>query len=229
MLSAFVARMFDPKHNLAAWGIVVSLAMILASPVMMMLSASTALSKDWASYCRVRRYMFVIAGGLTQAYSPDGLYAALRLGCHRCDGRTTGDRRIDPDGADDHVALVYPALAFRRLNYGVLIRFGHQSAITVGAIIRPSVEAVVVGILFSMGTLPGVALAAVSMSCGVIAEGSMLAGGSHRFCNLRCGSAPPVEQPLTAGTFSLSHCHDFAAANYCPTLGPRRQPYAQPD
>ena len=65
VLSAFVARMFDPKHNLAAWGIVVSLAMILASPVMMMLSASTALSKDWASYCRVRRYMFVIAGGLT--------------------------------------------------------------------------------------------------------------------------------------------------------------------
>ena len=201
VLSAFVARMFDPKHNLAAWGIVVSLAMILASPVMMMLSASTALSKDWASYCRVRRYMFVIAGGLT-------LLHALMVFTPLFDWVV-----IDVMGAPLEIVesirmgltIMLPwciPLAFRRLNYGVLIRFGHQSAITVGAIIRLSVEAVVVGILFSMGTLPGVALAAVSMSCGVIAEGIYAGWRVAPILQSQVRPAPPVEQPLTAGTFS---------------------------
>jgi len=67
ILSAFVARLADPKINLAAYGgIVFPLALIIEAPVIMLLAASTALSKDWASYQKLRNYM-LLAGGLLTA------------------------------------------------------------------------------------------------------------------------------------------------------------------
>ena len=50
-LSAIVARLPNPKINLAAYGgIVFPLALIIEAPIIMLLAASTALSKDWKSY-----------------------------------------------------------------------------------------------------------------------------------------------------------------------------------
>ena len=56
-LSAIIARHPEPQISLAAWGLVFSIALILASPAMMILSASTALSRDWPNYRKVERYM----------------------------------------------------------------------------------------------------------------------------------------------------------------------------
>jgi hypothetical protein len=57
-MSAFVARMPNAAINLAAYGgIVFPIALIIESPILMLLSASTALSKDWASYIKIRRFM----------------------------------------------------------------------------------------------------------------------------------------------------------------------------
>src|SRR5512137_2394412 len=58
IVSAFVARLANPEINLAAYGgIVMPLAFIIESPIIMLLSASTALSKDCASFVRMRRFM----------------------------------------------------------------------------------------------------------------------------------------------------------------------------
>jgi len=46
-LSALIARLPDPKFNLAAYGIAFSLALIFEAPVIMMMSASTSLAKDY--------------------------------------------------------------------------------------------------------------------------------------------------------------------------------------
>ena len=43
-LSALIARLAEPKFNLAAYGIAFSLALIIEAPVIMMMSASTAVS-----------------------------------------------------------------------------------------------------------------------------------------------------------------------------------------
>ncbi len=42
-LTAIIARMADPKFNLAAYGIAFSFALIIEAPVIMMMSAATAL------------------------------------------------------------------------------------------------------------------------------------------------------------------------------------------
>ena len=58
VLSAIVARLARPEINLAAYGgIVFPLALIIEAPVIMLLAASTALSKDWASYKKLYNYM----------------------------------------------------------------------------------------------------------------------------------------------------------------------------
>ena len=66
ILSAIVARLVEPEINLAAYGgVVFPLALIIEAPVIMLLAASTALSKDWASYKKLHNYMMLAGGTLT--------------------------------------------------------------------------------------------------------------------------------------------------------------------
>jgi len=68
ILSAVVARLIEPEINLAAYGgIVFPIALIIEAPIIMLLAASTALSKDWASYKKLYTYM-MLAGGVLTAF-----------------------------------------------------------------------------------------------------------------------------------------------------------------
>ena len=49
-LAAVIARLADPKHNLAAYGVAFSFALIIEAPVIMILSASLALVAGKHSY-----------------------------------------------------------------------------------------------------------------------------------------------------------------------------------
>jgi progressive ankylosis protein len=42
-LAALIARLADPKHNLAAFGVAFSLAVLVESPILMIMGAATAL------------------------------------------------------------------------------------------------------------------------------------------------------------------------------------------
>ena len=65
-VSAIVARLADPEINLAAYGgVVFPLSLIIESPIIMLLSASTALSKDWDSYLKLKRFMMRAGALLT--------------------------------------------------------------------------------------------------------------------------------------------------------------------
>src|SRR5512142_2741345 len=66
LISAIMARLAQPEISLAAYGgVVLPLAMIIESPIIMLLAASTTLSKDWASYQKIRRYMLGAGAALT--------------------------------------------------------------------------------------------------------------------------------------------------------------------
>src|SRR4030065_2480220 len=65
-ISAVVARLANPEINLASYGgIIFPLALIIESPIIMLLAASTALSKDWESFLKIRRFMMITSAGLT--------------------------------------------------------------------------------------------------------------------------------------------------------------------
>ena len=85
MMNGFVARLADSTINLAAWGgIVFPIALMIEAPIIMLLSASTALSRDWDAYKKLRRFMMWAGAILTAvhaliAFTPLYYFVATRL------------------------------------------------------------------------------------------------------------------------------------------------------
>lgn len=169
-LSAVVARLPNPEINLAAYGgIVFPLALIVEAPVIMLLAASTALSKDWVSYLKIRRFMMVVGGSMTAihiliAFTP--LYYLVVKSILGVPPEIVEPGRIG-------LMIMTPwtwSIAYRRFNQGVLIRFGHSRTISVGTIIRLSADGLVLFIGYWLGSIPGIVVATCAVAAGVISE-----------------------------------------------------------
>jgi hypothetical protein len=200
VMSAIVARLVDPEINLAAWGgIVFPLILIIESPIIMLLSASTALSKDWDSYLRIRRFMMWAGGALTVlhilvAFTP--LYYVVVRGILH-----SPEEIIEP--ARLGMMIITPwtwSIAYRRFNQGVMIRFGHPRAVALGTLIRLMADAVVLIIGYLAGTVAGIVVASGAIAAGVVCE-AIYAGLRVRPVLHEVRLAPPVDDPLTVGAF----------------------------
>ncbi len=64
-IAAVIARLPQPKYNLAAYGVAFAFALIIEAPVIMMLSASTALVKDQNSFVKLKRFTYALNGWIT--------------------------------------------------------------------------------------------------------------------------------------------------------------------
>src|SRR5687767_11869652 len=64
-VQAAIGRLPEPALNLAAWGLTMSLALLVESPVIMLLTTSTALVRGEASYHALRRFMLTLLIGCT--------------------------------------------------------------------------------------------------------------------------------------------------------------------
>ena len=169
-LSAVIARLANPKINLAAYGgIVFPLALIIEAPIIMLLAASTALSKDWNSYKKIRKFMHTTSAILTGLHiivvstplyffitrsiigSPEEIIIPARYG----------------------LAIMLPwtwAIAYRRFNQGVLIRFGHAGSVGKGTFVRLAADLLVLLVGYMIGTIPGIIVATSAVAAGVISE-----------------------------------------------------------
>jgi hypothetical protein len=169
-VSAVVARLANPEVELAAFGSVIfPLALVIEAPIIMLLAASTALSRDRASYRELRSFatrsgsilmlvhLCIVLGPIydfvvtTLLGAPPAVAEAARLG----------------------LLIMAPwswAIAFRRFNQGVLIRFGHNRAVTVGTALRLGTNLAVLALGWSVGSIAGAILASLAVASGVVAE-----------------------------------------------------------
>ncbi len=170
IVSAVMARLADPEIHLAAYGgVVFPLALIIESPVIMLLVASTALSKDWTSYVFLRRFMSQLACALTVlhvlvAFTP--LYDVIVVDII---GVPEGIREPARIG----LMLMTPwtaAIAVRRFQQGVLIRYGRTQLIGVGTALRLIVNMTILGVGLYWESAPGIVVATVAVSIGVLTE-----------------------------------------------------------
>src|SRR5262245_14840636 len=70
LVSAAVARLPDARVHLAAYaGVVFPVALLIESPIIMLLSASTALSRDRQAYRALRRFMHGAGAALTALHA----------------------------------------------------------------------------------------------------------------------------------------------------------------
>jgi hypothetical protein len=168
--TVFVARLADPKIHLAAFGsLVLPIAMLIEAPIIMLLSASTALSADADAYRKIRRFTHRLSASLTAlhallALTP--LYQLLVVNVLHAPAEIVEPARIG-------FILMIPwtwAIAYRRFNQGVLIRFGRSITVGIGTLVRLSANGVVLILGFTVFTVPGTTLACLAVMAGVLSE-----------------------------------------------------------
>jgi hypothetical protein len=200
-LSAVIARMPDPRINLAAYGgVVFPLALIIESPIIMLLAASTALSKDWASYLRIRRFMMTTGALLTVlhaliAFTP--LYYIVVVDIIGAPQEIVEPARLG-------LKLMLPwtwSIAYRRFNQGVLIRFGHSQTVGIGTLVRLGSNLLVLAAGYWIGTLPGVAVASSAVATGVMCEALYVGLVVRPVLKDQVQPAPSVAPALTWAAF----------------------------
>lgn len=168
-LAAVIARLPDPTYNLAAYGVAFALAIVVEAPVMMLMSAATALVRDSVSYRKLRTFARALAGGTTGV-----LTLMLIPGVHRWLTQTA--MGLPPQVAELTYGalwffLPWPgAIAYRRFLQGVLIRAGKTRLVAYGTVIR-LVAMSGAGLLgYRALDIPGVWVGAMALATGVVAE-----------------------------------------------------------
>jgi len=170
MIAAVLARLADPKINLAAYGgIVFPLALVIEAPVIMLLAASTALTRDWQSYVLLRRFTHGLSASLTLLHV---LVVATPLYYVVVEGLIGAPAAI-VEPARVGLAIMIPwtwAIAYRRFNQGVLIRYGHSLMVGTGTLVRLAADAAVLTVGYVLGSVAGIVVASSAIMAGVFSE-----------------------------------------------------------
>jgi len=168
-LAAIIARLAAEKINLAAYGVAYAFALIAESPVIMLMSASTALSRDKESYRQLRNFSFLLS-----------LTVTLLLGTFLLPPLFNGII-IKLIGLPSEVAVLthaallcllpWPgAIGIRRFYQGVLITRHQTRRVAVSTLLRLSTMASSALLLYVFSSLSGAMIGAIALSGGVVAE-----------------------------------------------------------
>ncbi len=181
-LTAIIARLSSPEYNLAAFGVAFSFALLAEAPVIMMMSAATALVNDRVSYLRLRTFTHALNAAITLM-----LGLLLLPPVFGFVGHTLLDL---PEQVAQRTWLallfLFPwpgAIGFRRFYQGVLIRHGQTRRVAYGTIVRLAFMSATALLLHRLTDLQGAVVGAASLSAGVIAEGfasRVMANGAVR-------------------------------------------------
>jgi hypothetical protein len=168
-LAALIARLAEPKYNLAAFGVAYAVAILVESPVIMILSTSTALVEGPVTLRRLRRFTYALNGGVTAAMALLALTPAWDVFALRVIG-------LEPTVAELTrgalvILLPWPAaIGYRRFYQGLLIREGRTRRVAYGTVLRLSTMAATGAGLYLGGSLPGAWVGAAALSAGSAIE-----------------------------------------------------------
>ena len=167
-LAAMIARLGEPKFNLAAFGVAYSFGLIMEAPVIMITSASTALVKCRQSYYKLRRFTMTLNLSVSVimilGLLPPVFYYVTE----------------DLIGLPSNVAYVthitsillipWPAsIGYRRFFEGILIRSNATRLVAYGTIIRLVTMAVTAVVLY-LFKVQGAYIGASALSMGVVLQ-----------------------------------------------------------
>jgi hypothetical protein len=168
-LAAVIARLAEPVYNLAAYGVAFSLALVVEAPVIMLMSAATALARNRLSYVRLRTFTHALNGGVTLAMGVlllPPVFDALSQGLIGLPIEVA---------ARTHIALLillpWPAaIGYRRLYQGVLIRHGLTRRVAYGTVVRLATMLGTAFLLSRSSQIEGAWVGAAALSMGVTSE-----------------------------------------------------------
>ncbi len=196
-LAAVIARLGDPKYNLAAYGVAFSFAMLIESPIIMMMSAAVALVTDRRAFRALRRFAYALNALITLVMLALVLPPVFRLVAESLIGLP------HEVAALTHVAVLillpWPAaIGYRRFYQGVLVRANLTRRVAYGTVVRVLAMAATALILYSLAEIRGAYVGAAALSCGVVAEAvasRLMAGRAVR--HMLAQPERPDAAPLT--------------------------------
>jgi len=168
-LAAVVARLAESKINLAAHGVAIHIAILIEAPVIMIMSASTALAKDRTAYYKLRNFTFFMNLAIT-------LVLAVLLITPAMDYILRNWMNLPENVASLVftaliILLPWPgAIGYRRFYQGILIRSGKTRLVAYGTVIRLVTMFSCGLVLYFLDNVPGALLSAISLSSGVVME-----------------------------------------------------------
>jgi len=168
-VAAIIARMPDAAFNLAAYGVAFSLAWLVESPIMMLLTASNTLVRDRRSYLALRRFTWtlnaIVTAGMVLGVTPPVFRFVT--------GTLMG---LPPEVASlVHIAtailIPWPAaIGYRRFYQGILVRHRLTRRVAYGTVIRLTAMSVTAGALTLTTGLRGSSIGAIALAAGVLME-----------------------------------------------------------
>lgn len=173
IVGAVIARLAEPTIHLAALGgVVFPLSLLIEAPIIMLLAASTALSKNQQAYFLIHRFMMRAGALLTLlhaliAFTP--LYDLVVVGLLNPPMEV-----VEPARWGLMVMLPFTwSIAYRRFHQGLLIRHGRSLSVSVGTVIRllAIFVGIGVGLLFNA---PGIVVGTAGIAAGVLAEAAFI-------------------------------------------------------
>ncbi len=168
-LAAVIARLTDPKYNLAAYGVAFSFAILIESPIIMIMSASNALVKDRDSFLKLRNFTYVLNGVITVVMIIFLLPLVFNFITIKLIGLPENVSRLTHYACI--VLLPWPAaIGYRRFYQGILVSSHLPKRVAYGTVVRLSSMAITALICYWFFNLTGAVVGAMALSLGVVAE-----------------------------------------------------------
>ena len=168
-IAAIIARLPDPKFNLAAFGVAFSFALVIEAPVIMIMSASTALVKDSFSFKKLRNFTYLINGvitGLMIIFLIPTIFNYITIDLINLPAEVA-----DLTYIACIILLPWPGtIGYRRFYQGILIRYNQTRKVAYGTVIRLFMMAGTALILYMNFEFDGVIVGAAALSAGVTFE-----------------------------------------------------------
>jgi hypothetical protein len=168
-LAAVIARLGEPKFNLAAYGVAFSFAMLIESPIIMMMSAGVALVTDRQAFLALRRFAYALNGAITLVMALLLVPSAFHFIAESLIGLPREVATLT-HGATT-ILLPWPAaIGYRRFYQGVLIRANLTRRVAYGTVVRVVAMGATAATLYSFTAMNGAFVGAAALSAGVVAE-----------------------------------------------------------
>lgn len=168
-IQGVIGRKPDAETQLAAFGLMFSLSVLIETPVIMLLATSNALSRDRQSFRVLWRFMmgvniFVTALAILMAFTPlldFYLGSLLNVPSHIIEATRPGMK----------IMILWGAfIGYRRFHQGIIIRQGKTRYVAIGTLLRALVSGGVATGLGAITTIAGAVVGAIALILAMAAE-----------------------------------------------------------
>ncbi len=168
-LAAVIARLPQPKYNLAAFGVAYAFALIIEAPVIMIMSASTALVRERNSFLKMRNFIYILNVIVTILMLVLLIPALFYFITEKLIGLSPEISKLT------HMAVLlllpWPgAIGYRRFYQGILIRANLTKRVAYGTLIRLFSMSGTAVFLYTFVKPEGVLVGAAALSMAVTLE-----------------------------------------------------------